>query len=573
MEILGCGLPAAGRIEESREQSSDGTHSKDFLSEFLGLLFEESSSPTEPGEDAEALQENNHLLNNQAGPSPTGNEPTPRTYLPTPREETCVFEEEAEIETPNASTRKRGIPEWEQPPANSKAGSRQFTVPKSAMDGAATQNSSVPHFGGSASASLSTNREALLEGGDLRPVDHKEKATVTLPTGLKQTSGKLPSIGALIEETVDTGFPQDLNGRSGTSGQGAVEPEPPTKVAQAEGEVELPRGSRTLTDHSRGIPLPEEPGVVNKFVKSKPGQNRADRAPSESPSKGIRFVLPDQPLQGPKQKPEDSQVPVSADRQPNPRMASPQPGVVLSGGQNEPATQWAHTRVEQIDDSSDGPKPEPALESHRVESHSKRNVTVSEPATPRNSVQQDAMTTSLRNEVSQTVSTARTTGASNPFGQNPHSASVTGQALDDGVEELFSRMVERSHLARSGREFEFVVRLKPEFLGNLKIRATLDANQKIHAVISAEDAGVRMGLEERISGVLDRLQAQGLDVETMDIEEFSQERDMAGDERNAASRGEASRDGKRADSGPSSSGSEEEDKGPPYEDGHIHFYA
>ncbi len=92
-------------------------------------------------------------------------------------------------------------------------------------------------------------------------------------------------------------------------------------------------------------------------------------------------------------------------------------------------------------------------------------------------------------------------------------ATVRGQEAD----QVFSQIVQDARLLRSQGEARFEIRLKPEFLGKIRIQTLMSADQKMTTRFLVEDPEVRALLESRLHLLAERLGESGLRVANIEV--------------------------------------------------------
>jgi hypothetical protein len=93
---------------------------------------------------------------------------------------------------------------------------------------------------------------------------------------------------------------------------------------------------------------------------------------------------------------------------------------------------------------------------------------------------------------------------------------VQGQSVQD-FDRIVDQIVKRMSLQQKGETFQLGVRLKPEFMGELRIETIMEADKTIRAVIHAEDPSVKALLEGKVASLIQRFDEVGIHVDKVEI--------------------------------------------------------
>ncbi len=87
-------------------------------------------------------------------------------------------------------------------------------------------------------------------------------------------------------------------------------------------------------------------------------------------------------------------------------------------------------------------------------------------------------------------------------------------------DHILDQIVKQISLQQKGETFQLGVRLKPEFLGELRIETILEADKTVRAVIHAEDPSVKALLENKVATLVQRFDDAGIHVNKVEIQTF-----------------------------------------------------
>jgi flagellar hook-length control protein FliK len=148
----------------------------------------------------------------------------------------------------------------------------------------------------------------------------------------------------------------------------------------------------------------------------------------------------------------------------------------------------------------------------------------------------------------------------------------------ENFDKIIDQIVKRITLRQNGATFQLGIRLKPEFLGELRIETIMDPDQTIRAVIRAEDSSIKVLLESKIDVLLHKFDEVGIRVDTVEIETLSKDSGSGTDSNNgrsdqSSSHGQNRKAANRTESEvvgqDQESGEENVDD---HDDGHIHLF-
>ena len=88
-------------------------------------------------------------------------------------------------------------------------------------------------------------------------------------------------------------------------------------------------------------------------------------------------------------------------------------------------------------------------------------------------------------------------------------------------DRIVDQIVKHVSLQQKGDVFQLGVRLKPEFLGELRRETVMDGDRTMRAVIHAEDPSVRTLLEGRVATLIQRFDDLGIHVDKVEIQSLS----------------------------------------------------
>ena len=96
--------------------------------------------------------------------------------------------------------------------------------------------------------------------------------------------------------------------------------------------------------------------------------------------------------------------------------------------------------------------------------------------------------------------------------EQPQATSRTARTYD-----IPQQIVEQARLIRADRDAEMVIRLKPEHLGHLTLRISVTENGSVNASFHSDNAQVRAIIESSMIQLRQDLQAQGIQVDKIDV--------------------------------------------------------
>jgi len=88
----------------------------------------------------------------------------------------------------------------------------------------------------------------------------------------------------------------------------------------------------------------------------------------------------------------------------------------------------------------------------------------------------------------------------------------------EDFDRIADQIVRRMSLSQKGETFQLGVRLKPEFLGEVRIETIMEADRSIRAVIHVEDSSVKALLEGKVSALVQRFDEAGIHVDKVEVQ-------------------------------------------------------
>ncbi len=89
------------------------------------------------------------------------------------------------------------------------------------------------------------------------------------------------------------------------------------------------------------------------------------------------------------------------------------------------------------------------------------------------------------------------------------------------VDSVAHRFVQHSRFLRNGETVRFDIELKPEFLGKIRIKTSLNHKNELAVEIKVDDPDVREALEQRLPALVEKLQAMGVEPDRLKVDGFS----------------------------------------------------
>ena len=89
------------------------------------------------------------------------------------------------------------------------------------------------------------------------------------------------------------------------------------------------------------------------------------------------------------------------------------------------------------------------------------------------------------------------------------------------VDSVAHRFVQHSRFLRNGETIRFDIELKPEFLGKIRIKTSLNHKNELTVEIKVDDPDVRETLEQRLPALVEKLQAMGVEPDRLKVDGFS----------------------------------------------------
>jgi flagellar hook-length control protein FliK len=124
------------------------------------------------------------------------------------------------------------------------------------------------------------------------------------------------------------------------------------------------------------------------------------------------------------------------------------------------------------------------------------------------------------------------TGASTAVSSKHESADVSA-APKEMETDVIRQIVQRMSLRSDGRQSQMQIKLKPEFLGNLKMDVITE-NRMVMVRMTAENHSVKEMIEQNIGMLKTELQQQGLQVQKVDVSVAQDNEQWAGGGQQAA---------------------------------------
>ena len=89
------------------------------------------------------------------------------------------------------------------------------------------------------------------------------------------------------------------------------------------------------------------------------------------------------------------------------------------------------------------------------------------------------------------------------------------------VDAVANQFVQHSRFLKGGETVRFEIQLKPEFLGKIRIKTSLNQENKLAVEIEVDDPKVREVLEQRIPALVEKLQGMGVEPDRLRVDGFS----------------------------------------------------
>jgi len=143
----------------------------------------------------------------------------------------------------------------------------------------------------------------------------------------------------------------------------------------------------------------------------------------------------------------------------------------------------------------------------------------------------------------------------------------------EDFDRIADQIVKRMSLSQKGETFQLGVRLKPEFLGEVRIETIMNADRSIRAVIHAEDSSVKALLEGKVSALVQRFDEAGIHVDRVEVQTLPADVGFGNDaskERQGLGHSDNGKSSQRAAS--ETGDGPEEDSEEEIDDGHIHLF-
>jgi flagellar hook-length control protein FliK len=141
-------------------------------------------------------------------------------------------------------------------------------------------------------------------------------------------------------------------------------------------------------------------------------------------------------------------------------------------------------------------------------------------------------------------------------------------------DRMLDQIVKQVSLNRKGETFQLGVRLKPEFLGELRIETILEADKTMRAVIRVEDPSVRALMEGKVTVLVQRFDEAGIHVDKVEIQSLPPDSGSSHDtSKDRQGWGQQANSGKGSPLGQSElDGQIEDENEEDFDDGHIHLF-
>ena len=89
------------------------------------------------------------------------------------------------------------------------------------------------------------------------------------------------------------------------------------------------------------------------------------------------------------------------------------------------------------------------------------------------------------------------------------------------VDAVASQFVQHSRFLKGGETVRFEIQLNPEFLGKIRIKTSLNQQNKLAVEIEVDDPEVRELLEQRLPALVEKLQGMGVEPDRLKVDGFS----------------------------------------------------
>ena len=89
------------------------------------------------------------------------------------------------------------------------------------------------------------------------------------------------------------------------------------------------------------------------------------------------------------------------------------------------------------------------------------------------------------------------------------------------VDSVANQFVQHSRFLRNGETVRFDIELRPEFLGKIRIKTSLNHKNELAVEIRVDDPDVREALERRLPALVEKLQGMGLEPDRLKVDGFS----------------------------------------------------
>ena len=89
------------------------------------------------------------------------------------------------------------------------------------------------------------------------------------------------------------------------------------------------------------------------------------------------------------------------------------------------------------------------------------------------------------------------------------------------VDAVASQFVQHSRFLKGGETVRFEIQLNPEFLGKIRIKTSLNQQNKLAVEIEVDDPEVRELLEQRLPALVEELQGMGVEPDRLKVDGFS----------------------------------------------------
>jgi flagellar hook-length control protein FliK len=140
-------------------------------------------------------------------------------------------------------------------------------------------------------------------------------------------------------------------------------------------------------------------------------------------------------------------------------------------------------------------------------------------------------------------------------------------------DQILDQIVKQFSLQKKGEIFQLGVRLKPEFLGELRIETIMEADKTMRAVIHAQDPSVKALLEGKVVALVQRFDEVGLQIDKVEIQTLVTDTDSSNDSNKEQQSWGQQSDGKVSKAAhPEDREQIGEDTESDIDDGHIHVF-